>query len=176
MEMLSRLNEYDRQLFTKVFKQREQHPAIPFARLLSRSGEGVLHVLIPLAVWELQLPTLDELVSLLLLSLVLERSLHWTLKNTLKRPRPQNSIPGLRCLTNASNQFSFPSGHSSRAFLLATVLAVVYGGATSAMYLWAAGVGLSRVLLGVHYPGDVLAGALIGSCTALSSYMLLALI
>jgi hypothetical protein len=54
MEMLSRLNEYDRQLFTTVFKQREQHPAIPFARLLSRSGEGVLHVLIPLVTGDMK--------------------------------------------------------------------------------------------------------------------------
>ena len=44
---------------------------------------------------------------------------------------------------------------------------LVYGGPVLAMYLWAAGVGLSRVLLGVHFPGDILAGALMGSGIAL---------
>jgi undecaprenyl-diphosphatase len=65
--------------------------------------------------------------------------------------------------------------HCTQKSLLATALAVVYGGSTVAMYLWAGGVALSRVLLGVHYPGDVVAGALVGSGTALFSYMLLGL-
>jgi undecaprenyl-diphosphatase len=69
----------------------------------------------------------------------------------------------LRSLVVASDQFSFPSGHSSGAFLLATCLAIVYGGPVTAMYLWATGVAVSRVILGVHFPGDTLAGAVMGT-------------
>lgn len=149
---------------------------ILISRVLSRSGEGLLHLLIPLVAWRLGLPGTGELVVLLLLSFALERCLHWVLKNTLKRPRPQSAIPGLCSLAAASSQFSFPSGHSSRAFLLATVLAIVFGEPAMAMYLWAGTVALSRVLLGVHYPGDVLAGAIIGSCTALFTATLMGLV
>ena len=173
MELLSRLQTYDRHLFAKVFRQGERRMVIPLARALSRSGDGYLHLLVPLLVWQLHLPRAGDLVALLLLALAIERALYWSLKNTLKRPRPPNAIPGLRSLITASDQFSFPSGHSSGAFLLATALLAIYGGPVLAMYLWASGVAISRVLLGVHFPGDILAGALMGSGIALLSAALL---
>ena len=167
MELLNRLQRYDRRLFARVFRQGERRMVIPLARALSRSGDGYLHLLLPLLAWQLALPGLDDFITLLAVSLGLERALYWSIKNSLKRPRPQQAVPGLRSLITASDQFSFPSGHSSGAFLLATALVLVYGGPVLAMYLWAAGVGLSRVLLGVHFPGDILAGALMGSGIAL---------
>jgi undecaprenyl-diphosphatase len=169
MELLIHLNDFDRQLFSKVFKQREGSAVIPLARAFSRSSDGWTYVLTPLVAWVLQVPNLESLILLLLLSFGLERTLHPFLKNSLKRPRPKMAIPGLKCLIVASDKFSFPSGHSSRAFLLATVLVVVYGVPAFAMVFWAGGVALSRVLLGVHYPGDVLAGAGLGSAIALLS-------
>ncbi len=167
MELLDRLQRYDCRLFARVFRQGERRTVIPLAKALSRSGDGYLHLLLPVLVWQLALPGLDAFITLLAVSLSLERALYWFLKNSLKRPRPPQAVPGLRSLITASDQFSFPSGHSSGAFLLATALVLVYGGPVLAMYLWAAGVGLSRVLLGVHFPGDILAGALMGSGIAL---------
>lgn len=176
MEMLNRLNRFDQQLFAKLFTQNPSGVVIALASVLSRSGEGVLHLLIPLVVWQLGLAGIEQLVALLLLSFTLERCLHWSLKNTLKRPRPQNAGMNDYSFSKAPNRFSFPSGHSSRAFLLATVLLIVYGTPAFIMYCWAAGVALSRVILGVHYPGDIIAGAIVGSATAAFSASLLGLI
>lgn len=173
MEVLSRLHSYDRHLFAKVFRQGERRMVIPMARALSRSGDGYLHLLIPLVLWQLQLPDVPHFLALLTLALGLERGLYWSLKNSLRRPRPQNAIPGLRSFITASDQFSFPSGHSSGAFLLATTLVIIFGGPVLAMYVWASGVALSRVLLGVHFPGDILAGGIMGSAVALASAALL---
>ena len=167
MELLNRLQQYDRQLFARIFRQGERRMVIPLARAWSRSGDGYLHLLIPLLLWQLDLPRSGEFATLLLLTLGLERTLYWSIKNSLKRPRPQQAVPGLRSLIVASDQFSFPSGHSSGAFVLATALLLVYGGPVLVIYLWAAGVALSRVLLGVHFPGDILAGALMGSSITL---------
>jgi undecaprenyl-diphosphatase len=176
METLNRLNHFDQQLFAKLFRQCPRGEVITLARLLSRSGEGILHLLIPLVAWRLGLPGVEQLAALLLLSFTLERCLNWSLKNTLKRPRPQNSGMNIQSFSVAPNRFSFPSGHSSRAFLLASVLLIAYGAPALAMYGWAAGVALSRVILGVHYPGDILAGAVVGSATAAFSASLLGLL
>ena len=173
MELLSRLHSYDRQLFARVFRQGERRAVIPMARALSRSGDGYLHLLLPLLVWLLQPPGYRDFLALTALSLGAERCLYWSLKNSLKRRRPQNAIPGLRSLITASDQFSFPSGHSSAAFLLATGLLLVFGGPLLVMFLWAGGVALSRILLGVHFPGDTVAGACMGSGVALGCAALL---
>jgi undecaprenyl-diphosphatase len=169
MEILSLLQKYDLDLFARVFRQGERRMVIPMARAFSRSGDGYLHVLLPLVLLGLQSPGVGSFAGVLALSLLIERAAYWCLKNWLKRRRPQDAVPGLRSFITASDQFSFPSGHSSCAFLLATCLAIVYGGPVTAVYLWAGGVALSRVILGVHFPGDTFAGAAMGSGIALFS-------
>jgi undecaprenyl-diphosphatase len=176
MEILSLLQKYDLDLFTRVFRQGERGMVIPLARAVSRSGDGYLHLLLPLLLLSLQVSDTGTFISLLVVSLLIERGLYWCLKNSLKRRRPQDAVPGLRSFVIASDQFSFPSGHSSGAFLLATCLAMVYGGPVVAVYLWACGVALSRVILGVHFPGDTLAGAIMGSSIAVLSAFQLGLI
>ena len=163
MEILSSLNKIDRRLFARVFSQGERAMVIPMSKALSRSGDGYLHVFIPLLFLAVDAENLTTFVSLLALSLIVERSLYWCLKNSLKRRRPEEAVPGFRSLITASDKFSFPSGHSSGAFLLATALVVVYGGPVTAMYLWASGVALSRIMLGVHFPGDTVAGGVMGA-------------
>lgn len=161
------LQKFEMRLLASVFRQTERRMVIPMARAISRSGDGYLHLLLPLLVLLLDPQGFWIVLPLLALSLAVERALYWLVKNSLRRPRPQEAVPGFRSLIIASDQFSFPSGHSSGAFLLATVLFLVYGAAAVPMFFWAMGVALSRVLLGVHFPGDTLAGALMGTTIAL---------
>jgi undecaprenyl-diphosphatase len=168
MEVLSTLQKYDPLLFGKLFRQgKRRRMAIPLARAISRSGDGYLHLLVPLFLWVPGSAAIGPFAVLLTLALAVERALYWLLKKSLKRRRPQNAVPGFRSLIVASDEFSFPSGHPSAAFLLAPTLFIVYGGPVLAMYICAGTVGLSRVLLGVHFPGDILAGAVIGCGAAL---------
>ena len=85
------------------------------------------------------------------------------LKYSFKRERPFIKDPSIIPLDKAGS-YSFPSGHTSEAFATATALSMSYSKwyVIAPAYLWAASVGYSRMYLGVHYPSDVVAGAIVG--------------
>jgi undecaprenyl-diphosphatase len=168
MQILQRLQTLDNRLFEHVFRHSGRRTVILLAKSITHSGGGLLHFAVPLLLWSLGVPESGRFMLTLLLALALERLLYRLLKNGLKRRRPQDYLPGFNSLITAPDKFSFPSGHSSAAFLLATVLTVFYGGIFAGMFIWAAAVALSRILLGVHFPGDTLAGAIMGICVGLA--------
>jgi len=100
-------------------------------------------------------------------SLLLSAAISGIIKKTVKEPRPFVTYPEIQKLTKAGSE-SFPSGHTTDAFSLATSLSIAYPKWYVAVpaYTYASAIGYSRMHLGVHYPGDVLAGAIIGSGTA----------
>lgn len=93
-------------------------------------------------------------------------------KYAVGRTRPYKKYPSKIIRRDDSDSPSFPSSHTSMAFTVATALSLEYPKwyvVTPAM-LWAAGVGVARMNQGVHYPSDVLGGALLGAGTAYLSY------
>ncbi len=100
-------------------------------------------------------------------SLLLSAAISGIIKKAVKEPRPFVIYPEIQKLTKAGSD-SFPSGHTTDAFSLATSLTLAYPKWYVAVpaYTYASAIGYSRMHLGVHYPGDVLAGAIIGSGTA----------
>jgi membrane-associated phospholipid phosphatase len=86
------------------------------------------------------------------------------LKYSVNRERPYVTYPDITKKSSAGSP-SFPSGHTSNAFATATSLSLEFPKwyIIVPSYTWAGCVGYSRMHLGVHYPSDVLAGALIGS-------------
>ncbi len=96
-----------------------------------------------------------------------------SLKYTVQRERPFLTYPFIQ-KESSGGSYSFPSGHTSAAFSLATSMSICYPKwyVIAPSFLWASAVGYSRMDLGVHYPSDVLAGAIIGSGSAFLSYKL----
>ncbi|MBK7691684.1 MAG: phosphatase PAP2 family protein [Bacteroidetes bacterium] len=93
------------------------------------------------------------------------------LKRIVNRDRPAFTYPDIRPL-EYERYYSFPSGHTSNAFCTATSLSLNFKKWYVAVpaFTWAAAVGYSRMHLGVHYPSDVLAGALLGVGSAYATY------
>ncbi|HEX7413267.1 MAG TPA: phosphatase PAP2 family protein, partial [Bacteroidia bacterium] len=107
-------------------------------------------------------------------SLVLNIIVSTGLKYAVNRPRPYAEYPLLFHAKEKTGKYSFPSAHTSFAFANATSLSLAYPKwyVIAPSYLWACGVAYSRMYMGVHYPSDVIAGALIGTACSFLSFKL----
>ena len=104
------------------------------------------------------------------------------LSSKLIRPRVQRPRPTWDVQVSSQvhtvneyrgGHFGFPSSHAANTFCAAILIMLLLRKPWTAWLLaWALLVSYSRIYLGVHYPGDILAGALLGSCCALTAFML----
>ena len=85
------------------------------------------------------------------------------LKSAVGERRPQLARP----LIGTPHSESFPSGHAATSFACATVLAVLAPRAAPFLFALALAIAYSRLYVGVHYPLDIVGGAVIGAATAL---------
>lgn len=129
---------------------------------VSKSGDGHIYLLIGLVLWAFE--PMDGAIFLYtaLLAYALELPVYVVLKKLFKRQRPCDLFNNLNAHVTPSDKFSLPSGHTAAAFLMASLIAHFYPSMTFIVYAWASTIGLSRVLLGVHYPSDIFAGATLG--------------
>ncbi len=88
-------------------------------------------------------------------------------KRIVKRERPFDKYSFI-VKRSSGGGYSFPSGHTSAAFTTATSLSLLFPKwyVVVPAFLWAGSVGYARMYQGVHYPSDVLAGALVGAGSA----------
>lgn len=132
-------------------------------RLASRLGDGPLWWSTGLTLLAVGDAPMRWAVLAAALAICTSVLLFMAVKNLIGRPRPYEVWAELPCLLAPPDKFSFPSGHTMTAFAVTGVYAVLIPGSLPIFFPAALLIGLSRVFLGVHYPTDVLVGALLGS-------------
>jgi undecaprenyl-diphosphatase len=91
-------------------------------------------------------------------------------KRGTARPRPFRTLREIAAHARVLDAFSFPSGHTLHAVSFTLVASAYYPGLLPVLAAFALLTALSRVMLGLHYPSDVLAGAALGSLISAASF------
>ena len=134
--------------------------------VVSRLGNGVLWYA-GMAVLPLVAGPRGWACSLRMMALgLLDLTIYLLLKRWACRPRPYVACQDIRACTRALDQFSFPSGHTLHAVGFSIVLIEYFPMLALVLVPFTLLIALSRVVLGLHYPSDVLAGAGIGALMA----------
>jgi undecaprenyl-diphosphatase len=141
-------------------------------RLMSRLGDGLFWYSLMLLILLFEgseglLPVLHMALAGLSGTLLYK----W-LKGKTLRPRPFEVHQDIFMTGKPLDKFSFPSGHTLHAVVFGLVAINYYPALSFIIMPFVSMVALSRVVLGLHYPSDVLAGAFIGSLIAALSFLL----
>jgi undecaprenyl-diphosphatase len=168
MKVIDTIQAYDISIFMWVSNRKTKRFLVSCARLISKTGDGPLYLLLMAYLFWSGVKYDIDMLTCLLLAFLLERPVYTAVKNICRRDRPPVTlnIPGF---VTPSDRFSFPSGHTSAAFLVATTITMFYPQYGLIPLTWATLMGISRVILGVHFPTDTLIGAAMGSVIALAS-------
>lgn len=130
----------------------------------SRLADGPLWVL-TIAVLPWVEPDGLAHAALMLALGALNLALYYGLKRGTRRQRPFECCQDIRACLRVPDAFSFPSGHTLHAFAFAVLLSALHPALRPLLWGYAVLVALGRVVLGLHFPSDVVAGAALGIAT-----------
>ncbi|MFH0934014.1 MAG: phosphatase PAP2 family protein [Pseudomonadota bacterium] len=163
---LQQIKTWDMELCAFCNRQSRSFTVRNLFRFASRLGDGVfwyaLMIVLLLEDGATALPAVLHMITVGLVGTLLYKFI----KGKTLRPRPFNVYPAIKCMGKTLDQFSFPSGHTMHATAFSIVVLAYYPGLFWLVVPFATLVGLSRPILGLHYPSDVLAGAALGATIA----------
>lgn len=132
---------------------------------ISRSGDGYLYGLFAVAMLTGKIAYGTKMLTAGAISFAVELGVQKAVKHLVRRERPCLDV-GTRYRMSPPDKFSFPSGHTAGAFLMATIVGFFYPLWSIALYVWAVLMGFSRIYNGMHYTTDVIMGCVLGVSTA----------
>lgn len=158
---------WDIKMFHRIFGWNGKSILDKSMLFITRSGDGYYYALVIMIAlvfnWQLGM----TMLIVAAVAFAFELPLYKVIKKSVKRSRPFEQIGDISFLIQPPDKFSFPSGHTAAAFLMATILSGMIPVLTIPLFIWATLVGISRIYLGVHYPTDVMMGMVLGTTCAI---------
>jgi len=170
--IINSITYYDRVAYRWCMKHKHVQWIARIAKQVSRMGDGPLYCVVGVFLALLGGNAGFEFFLCALMAFMIEIPVYLLLKNTIKRDRPFKAM-GVSAYIVPSDKFSFPSGHTAAAFVMASMTWAFFPEYFIPVTFIALAIGISRLLLGVHYFTDILAGACLGISTALTAYTLM---
>lgn len=144
----------------------ERMPIVRLARIASWLGDGPLWFGVLAALYAFGDAHGRDCAWQLTIAGAVDLFLYYTLKRNLGRPRPYEACDDIRLCGRPLDRFSFPSGHALHASACMVILAAHVPVLAIGLAPVAVMIVVSRLVLGLHYPSDVVAGLAIGAAVA----------
>lgn len=168
---LERIQHWDERICIRLNRGVRVRPLLAAMRAVSWLGNGVFWYALMLALLAFATDALDPVLHMICAGLACTL-LYKLLKRGTSRPRPFQVHARIAAGAAVLDRFSFPSGHTLHAVGFSLVACVHYPWLAALLVPFALLVAASRVVLGLHYPSDVIAGAALGAIIAGLSFNL----
>jgi undecaprenyl-diphosphatase len=162
----ARIQRWDERVCVRMNRALRYATVLPVFRAISWLGNGIFwYSLMLTLLLQHGAQAVQPVVHMVLVGIVCTLA-YKVLKRGTLRPRPYQALQAVAAGAGALDAFSFPSGHTLHAVAFSLVACSYYPALAAPLALFALLTAVSRVILGLHYPSDVLAGAAIGAAVA----------
>jgi len=166
---LRKLVAWDNAAAVKIYHFKRSRILGVFMSIMALLGDGLIYpfYVLFIGLWDFQV--FKRMWPAALVAVAIEKMLSLSLKNSIKRPRPYHKFEAIEYSAKPQDKYSFPSGHSGVTVLTAILFFAYFPPLAIPAFVFVVFNGYARIYHGVHFPGDVFAGMILGAVSAILS-------